>query len=310
MLVGVLMIFVIFSFTGVAVLNVSYLSSSASMETTNNIRLQYEIESRINESLWRINAGADTLVNYTIDGASVFWDSQLSILSVDVNKFDMEAEILLDLSHDTPFSSAIASVNPINFDAYQALAEEEHAVQEFDVMPNVDYDWFLTNHTHIYHGNQSSWSEEDLATEGIHIFLGNNLEISGLNLENSTLVFLGNDIQFSTNNIIKAPVPADSVDATPAIVFMNPYTSLTIGEGTHVEGAIYCAGRLFLEDATLSGPIVSKDVTLNDDVDFIDDLHPQYYRWNKGFGNKKDYDWPKHIDRWRTVKWDRITGDA
>jgi len=310
MLVGVLMIFLVFSFTGVAVLNVSYLSNSNSMETTKNIRLQYEIESRINESLWRINAGVDTLVNYSIDGATVLWDPQLSILSVDVQRFDMEAEILLDLGDDTPFSSAIASNHPINFDAYVAEAEESHAIQQFDVMPVVDYGWYLTNNPIIHHGNQESWKESDLNQEGIHIFLGNNLNVSNLNLENSTLVFLGNDILFSSNNIIKAPVPTDSSDAQPAIVFMNPYTSLTIAEGTQVEGAIFCAGRLYLENATLSGPVVADRVTLTDDIQFIDSLHPHYYRWNKGFGEKNDYDWPKHVDRWTTAKWNKISQGA
>lgn len=310
MLVAVLMVFVIFSFTGVAVLNVSYLSSAASLETTQNIRLQYEIESRINEALWRINAGADTLVNYNIDGASVNWDPSLSILSVDVNNYCMESEILLDLSMDTPFSSAIASSNSINTDEYTATAEEEHAVQKFNVMPNVDYDWFLQNAAVIHHGNQKSWSEASLSQEGVHIFLGNNLEITGLSLENSTLVFLGNDILFSSNNTIKAPVPSGSEDAVPAIVFINPYTDLTILAGTHIEGAIFCAGQLNVENATLSGPVVAGDVTLLSDINFIDKEHPKYYRWTQGFGNENDYDWPKFVSRWRTNKWNRIKQNA
>jgi len=300
------MVFVIFSFTGVAVLNVAYLSSSASAETVQNIKLQYQMESSINEALWKINSGADSLVNYSSDGEITIWDPQLGILSVDIENFNMEAEILLDLSVNSPFDRAIASNNPINTNGYSTAAEEEHAISEFDVIPTVDYEYFLLNSPIIHHGNQESWSEASLAAEGTHIFLGNNLEISGLDLENSTLVFLGTNILFSDDNLIKAPVPEEDADAVPALVLLNPYTVFSLQAGTHIEGAIYCAGQLSIDNATLTGPIVSSSVTLAADINFIDGEHQEYYRWNKGFGNKNDYDWPKHVNRWRTSKWGKI----
>jgi len=74
MLVAVIMIFVVFSFTGVAVLNVSYLSSSSSIETIHNIKLQHEMESSINEALWIINSGTDSLVNVSSDGITTLWN--------------------------------------------------------------------------------------------------------------------------------------------------------------------------------------------------------------------------------------------
>ena len=86
MLVAVLMLFVVFSFTGVAVLNVSYLSSANSAETVNNIKLQYATESSINEALWRINTGVDSLVNTNADGIVTLWDETTNILSVNVDK--------------------------------------------------------------------------------------------------------------------------------------------------------------------------------------------------------------------------------
>jgi hypothetical protein len=306
MLVAVLMVFVVFSFTGVAVLNVSYFSSSTAMETVNNIKLQYEMESSINQALWRINCGTDSLVNYSSGGITTLWNPQLSILSVGIENYQMETEILLDLSADTPFDRAIASNNPINTDGYVADAAAEHEIRQFDELPIVDYGYFLLNTAVIHHGNQSSWSENSMEIEGIHIFLGNNLEISGLDLENSTLVFLGNNILFSDDNIIKAPLPEGSSDAVPAIVLLNPYTSFNIQAGTHIEGAIYCAGQLNIDNATLTGPIVAKTINLTNDINFIDEDHQEYYRWTKGFGNMNDYDWPKHIARWKTAKWSKI----
>jgi hypothetical protein len=172
MLVAVLMVFVVFSFTGVAVLNVSYFSSSTAMETVNNIKLQYEMESSINQALWRINCGTDSLVNYSSGGITTLWNPQLSILSVGIENYQMETEILLDLSADTPFDRAIASNNPINTDGYVADAAAEHEIRQFDELPIVDYGYFLLNTAVIHHGNQSSWSENSMEIEGIHIFLG------------------------------------------------------------------------------------------------------------------------------------------
>ena len=136
--------------------------------------------------------------------------------------------------------------------------------------------------------------------------MGNNLEISGLNLENSTLVFLGTNILFSNDNILKAPVPAADADAVPALVLLDPDTNFDIQAGTHIEGAIFCAGQLNIQNATLTGPIVANHISLTADLNLIDADHQEYYRWNKGFGNKNDYDWPKHVSRWKSTKWNRI----
>jgi len=89
MLVAVLIIFVVFSFTGVAALNVSQLSNSTLSGTSQNIKLQYELESRINKAMWHINSGKDQLVNLSSEGTKVQWDSQHHVLSVGVEEFNM-----------------------------------------------------------------------------------------------------------------------------------------------------------------------------------------------------------------------------
>jgi len=302
MLVAVLMVFVIFSFTSVADLNISYLANSDSRETAHTIKLQYEIESRINKAMWRINSGDDESVNMSSEGASVSWDPQLGILSIGTENDQTNSEVQLDLSENTPFSRALASKTRIKTYGYHVDIEEEHSLQQVDLLPELDPSYFIINRAIIHHGNQDSWSKQSLQIEGIHIFLGNNLEISDLNLENSTLLFLGDSITFNENNIVKAPVPLDSLDAAdPALVFMNPSTEFTLKWGTQVEGAIYCAGHLDIENATLTGPVVSNSITLTGNVDFIDDQHPEYYRWTRGFGNQDDYDWPKHVDQVRST---------
>ncbi|MBL7028166.1 MAG: hypothetical protein ISR88_07055 [Candidatus Marinimicrobia bacterium] len=313
------MIFTIFSFTGVAVLNVSYLSSSNSMETINNIKLQYATESSINEALWRINTGVDSLVNSEVDGVITTWDATLNILSVNVDKFQMESEILLDLSEDTHFDRALASDETINTNGNDVDADEENQSRFFSFMPEVDLDYFTDNAVATHTQSWYQWNDldtEDFGGEGIHIFTGWFIELKNCTFENSTLVFTGKYINFEHQNIINAPAPIDSADAMPALVFTRSDSYFEIeAEGKNydredkINGAIYTAGTIVLKKGELSGPIVGKTITMehgeeyDNQIDFKDTEHPHHYRWTKGFNHKKNYDWPKQIGRWKTKKW-------
>ncbi|MBT4033968.1 MAG: hypothetical protein HOB84_00800 [Candidatus Marinimicrobia bacterium] len=322
MLVAVLMVFVIFSFTGVAVLNVSYLSSSTSMETVQNIKLQYEMESKINEALWRINTGVDSIVNYSSGGTTINWDSQLNILSVGIDNFNMESEVLLDLSEDTHFDRALASDATINTNNFDTDIAEENSSRFFTFMPEVDLDYFTDNAVAVHSNWFKRWDgdsehEDDEAfAEGIHIFTGSFIELKDMELNNCTLVFTGRFVFFSNSNHINAPVPVDSSNALPALVFTNPDNNFYVAaEGANhekedvINGAIYTAGTIILKKGELSGPIVGKTINLEDgsgyahDIRFRDTEHPWHYRWQHGFKEKSHYDWPKRIGRWRTAKW-------
>jgi len=319
MLVAVLMIFTIFSFTGVAVLNISYLSSSTSMETINNIKLQYATESSINEALWRINTGVDSLVDSDDDGITTVWDASTNILSVSVDKFQMESEILLDLSEDTHFDRALASDETIETNGITPDYEEENRSRFFTFMPEVDLDYFTDNAVAIHNESFKQWDDEDaedFGGEGIHIFTGWFIELKNCTFENSTLVFTGRFVFFQHQNIINAPVPVDSADAMPALVFTNPNNYFEIeAEGKNydredkINGAIYTAGTIVMKKGELSGPIVGKVITMEEGLDYANHIkfkdreHPKHYRWNKGFKHKKDYDWPKQIGRWKTKIW-------
>ena len=322
MLVAVLMIFVVFSFTGVAVLNVSYLSSITSAETVNNIRVQYATESSINEALWRINTGVDSLVNSDTDGVTTVWDPVSNILSVSVDKFQMETEILLDLSEDTHFDRALASDETITTNGYDTDIDPENRSRFFTFLPEVDLDYFTDNAVAIHNEYFHSWNgggkhgdDEDFE-EGIHVFTGSFLELKNMDLHNHTLVFTGRFIFFTGNNNIDAPVPVDSADALPALVFTNSNNYFEIeAEGKHynkedkINGAIFTAGTIILKKGELSGPIVGNTISMEHGEDFSNHIkfkdteHPEHYRWHKGFKNKKHYDWPKQIGRWKTKKW-------
>ncbi|MCF7824638.1 MAG: hypothetical protein K9N35_10760 [Candidatus Marinimicrobia bacterium] len=303
MFAAVIMFFVIFSFTGVAVLDISAKSSLSSLETVNNIKLQYEVESAINEALWRINTSTDSLVNFTSDDLTCSWNPTDNILSVEVDMYGVESAIELDLSEDNHFKRGLATNQLVNPYGYTSGIEDEHQMRQFGFMPQVDEQYFRDNAVKIHNANDQSWKEGEVSQEGIHVFTGNNIEIDSLILNNSTLVFTGKGITITGTNTIRAGIPADAVAALPALVFTDPEAVVTIVRGTHIEGAIYCAGQIILENATLSGPIVSPSIALAENLDLLDAENDVYYRWNLGFGDQSDYDWPKQINRWKVNKW-------
>ncbi|NQV16377.1 hypothetical protein HQ531_13025 [bacterium] len=322
MLVAVLMIFVVFSYTGVAVLNVAYVSQSASMETVQNIKLQYAVESQVNETLWRINTGADSLVSTSLNGITTLWDASSNILSVNVDMFEMESEILLDLSEDTHFDRALASDSTINTNGYDTGIDEENRQRYFTFMPEADLDYFTDNAVAIHTQSTRTWDgggkseeDEDFA-EGIHVFTGSDITLKNMTLNNMTLVFTGENIDFQHANTVTAPVPVDSAEAMPALVFTNPNNYFEFeAEGKSydkqdiISGAIYTAGTIVLKKGVLSGPIVGNAVSMQEgdeftnEIIFMDTENPDYYRWTKGFKNKKHYDWPKQLGKWKTKKW-------
>ncbi len=305
MLVAVLMVFVVFSFTGVAVLNVSYLSNSSSMETVNNIKLQYAVESSINESLWRINTGIDSLVNASADGVTTIFDPELNTLTVNVDRFQMESEIVLDLSEDTHFDRGIAAEEQVILDGYDPGLEEENQVRGgFDFLPEADIQYFLDNATQVHNSSWKVWANNTFP-DGIHVFTGNYIALDDIRITSGTLVFTGHHVSFWGNNEITAPV-GDSTSTSPALIFTHPNQDFEMysHEGNEsIIGAIYCKGNITLNNGTVSGPIIGKNVTMNGHYDFQDTEHSNRYRWTRGFGNRENYDWPKQIGHWKIHKW-------
>ena len=324
MLVAVLMLFVVFSFTGVAVLNVSYLSNTSSNETINNIKLQYAVESSINEALWRINVGADSLVNMDADGVKTVWDEQTQVLSVNVDKFQMESEILLDLSEDTHFERGIAAEEEITLDGYDPGLDNDHQIRgNFDFLPEVDIDFFMDNPDFSHGGHGVHWHEDNLADgkhiftgsymhmrntqldSGIIIFTGNYIEVESININAGTIVFTGHHITFKGDNKIYAPT-GDSTNVMPAVVFTHPDQNFQLyspDDDETIVGAIYCKKDITLYNGNISGPVVGRNVRMFNHFQFMFSGNADKFRWTRGFGHRDNYDWPKQIGRWKIHKW-------
>ena len=305
MLVAVLMLFVVFSFTGVAVLNVSYLSNTTSMETVNNIKLQYAVESTINESLWRINTGIDSLVNSSADGVTTIFDPTLNTLTVNVDKFQMESEIILDLSEDTHFDRGIAAEEDVVLDGFDPGLEAENQVRgNFQFLPDVDIQYFLDNATQVHSESWKVWDNETLE-DGIHVFTGSWIALEDVTLNSGTIVFTGRGVSFWGDNEIHAPA-GDSTATSPALIFTNERQDFNMYSHSGNEiiiGAIYCKRDIALHNGTVSGPIIGRNVTLGSHFNFLDFENSDRFRWTRGFGHRNNYDWPKQIGHWKIHKW-------
>ena len=313
MLVAVLMFFVVFSYTGVAVLNVSYLSFITSQETVDNIKLQYALENQVSEALWRINNGTDSLVNVSNGGITTIWEASSSVLTINVDMFEMESEILLDLSEDFHFTHGIATSEEIITNEYDPVLDEDHLVKDgFHFLPEVDLQYFIDHAVSISNKpdkfkKSGKHGDSNTLIDGIHVFTGNGITIEDLQLDSGTLVFTGKNIRFRGNNVIMAP-PADSTGVHPALIFTNHLQTFEMYSDDGAEtiiGAIYCRGSVELHNGNISGPVIANTVTLGDDINFLDDEHPEFYQWTHGFGEREDYDWPKRIKRWTNKKWNR-----
>jgi hypothetical protein len=307
MLVAVIMIFVVLSFTGVAVLDISYNSRTSSIETVDNIKTQFVIESSINEALWLINTGADSLVNSTEDGVTIIWSAETNILTVAVDTFGVASTVSLDLTADTHFDRGLASNKEIKTNGHSFDLTDNHTNRKFDFMPEADLVYFEANAVNIENGNEMSWSVDDFTAEGIYVFNGNNLTVDGLNLANSTLIFTGSNINF-INCTITAPLPVAGENALPAIVVTNTASNFTVASSNWVEGAVFCAGQVNLENATLTGPVVGDLINLNSNITFIDNDYDEYFTWAAGFGDVDSYDFPKQVGRWTTTEWGKSNG--
>ncbi|MCF7807875.1 MAG: hypothetical protein K9N38_05070 [Candidatus Marinimicrobia bacterium] len=304
MLIAVIAIFLVMSFTGVAVLDISYTSSTSAQGTVSNIKSQYILESSINESLWLINAGADSVVTRIEGGVTTTWDSLSQVLTVHVDTFGSESEVSLHLDDDSHFERGIASRSGLNTNgnAYGLNRQKRN----FNFLPGVDMTYFNENALQIENGNENSFKNSDIADGGIVIFTGNNLSLDSLNLSAATLVFTGKNITI-TNSSITANAGTEFSNASPAIVFTNSWESLTIEASNTINGAIFSAGELNLYGASMTGPIIGETVNLMEDITLNDEFADNYYTWTNGFGDQLSYDWPKEIDTWMTTLWERST---
>jgi hypothetical protein len=208
----------------------------------------------------------------------------------------------LQLEEDYHFQRAMASMNWIETYSYTIGEEPEHRPREnFEFLPTVDEAYWLSEADSIYTDNSRTFYDSDLI-EGILVFTGSGINFQDIDVENTTMVFMGNGtVDFYRNNTVKAARTDSTV--FPALVFTDSTAYFFINEWFYsridkIEGAIFSLGTIILRRGELSGPIVGRNIIVWSNMDFEDDDNPEYYAWPEGFGSFDSYDWPKQIVQW------------
>ena len=303
-IVAIMITAVIFSATGLGVLNLATVVNLDTQTAVQTVQDQVEVESFSNVALWRVNVGGDSLGNFSVGDISATYDSDAMKLTVLKTNGDEISGLILDLEEDSHFNRAVATESYIDYNYGKTASEEpNHKLRpNIGFLPQVDMEYLVAN------AAQELWLwdehiHDDDIVEGINIIHGSYLDIHNVDKENVTLVFTGYDIQPKDDVKLKALIVDDV--ALPAMILTNTYNNTHFDQGygdeIHIEGAIYSAGHIRLHEGKFTGPVVSRTARICRDIDMLDDEDSKHYAWNLGFGNYEDYDWPKQIQEWARI---------
>jgi hypothetical protein len=295
MLAAVLMMFFVFTFSGVAMLELSGHTALKNQDAVQVLKNQYAVESAVNVALWRINTVSDSSGNF-IDGDVVSqYDSTSKELVVTIDRYQKQNGVTVSLKEDTHFNHALSAMNGIIYNGFTLTAQTE--VREFDFLPESDLSYFYNNAVEVHTESNHTYLS---LVNGIHIFLGDNITLKNVSF-NGTAVFMGVGVEFSHNvNIIAA-------NDDPAMVFTDPLNEFSFYEDIQaddylINGPIYSEGKINLRDGEISGPVMANTIELKSNVDLTDEVSPQFYKWTDGFGNQEDYHNPVSIKKWHKHK--------
>jgi hypothetical protein len=289
--------FLVFSLSGVAVLNLSSFTAMENQDAVQSLKNQYAVESAVNVAMWKINTVGDDFGSYDDGYVSVSMDTTTDELVASIDRYNKSYEIAMDLSEDHHFNRGIAAVDSIELNGHDAGISESNRQRKFRFLPEADLQYYIDNAVATHSQNFHTFSDDTLAN-GIHVFTGSFISLESIKVQ-GTLVFTGRFVWFLGGNEIEAM--ADENGSHPALVFTHSSQITMLGD-EEVKGPIYAKNKIRITSgAKLSGPIVGNVVELNADINLLDEENPQYYKWNSGFGNYSSYSWPKHIGRWRVT---------
>ena len=303
-IVAIMITAIIFSATGLGVLNLAATVNLDTQTAVHTVQDRIEVESYANVALWRVNAGGDSLGNFSVGNVSAAYDSTLQRLTVIKTTDEETSGLILDLEEDSHFKRAVATQYGIDFNGGKTISEEPvHQLRhDMEFLPQVDMAYLVANAAQeVWLWNEHIHNDD--IVEGINIFHGSYLDIHNVDKENVTLVFTGYDIQPKDDVKLKAPIIGGV--PLPALILTNAYNDTHFDQGygdkIHIEGAIYSAGHVRLHEGEFTGPVVARTARICRNIDMLDDDGSEYYAWNLGFGSYDDYDWPKQIQEWTRI---------
>lgn len=285
-LVMAMIYFVIFSLTGMAALSLAAHYRIESVKTKQAKMVDLNMESVLNEALWRLNSGADSLANFSRDGVTSSFDENTRTLTV--SGYGKTLTVTLEDMH--PFNHGVAYRDEIDTSSYSVTLLEGHGMRQFPFLPQVDTSYYMSNAVAVYNANTDF---DSIMTPGIHFATKNVFLKQGASLE-GTLVVMGKLKVVGTDVTLQA-VPDSNGVYLPALIVADSTADISTTPGIIIRGPIYSSGPFDMKGGTLTGPLVGTEIQLSQKLDINDLSNEKYYGYPAGFGDVTAYDWPKRI---------------
>lgn len=292
----VMIYFVIFSLTGLAALAVAAHYRVEVVHAQQQDSNEMAIESVLNEALWRINCGADSLGNFTRDSITATYNSSTQLLTVSSSA----KTISVSLEEMHPFSHGVAYRDVIDTSSYSITLLPGHGIRQFPMLPPMDTTYYLSHAVAIY--NSGNINIEGVMTPGIHyvkkgtVFLKNGAYLDGTLVVMGKLKVVGTDVTLNATQ-------DSSGTYLPALIVADSTADISTTPGIIIRGPIYSAGPFSMKGGTLTGPLVGTEIELSSKLDINDLSNEKYYAYPPGFGDVHAFDWPKRISSqsWKVV---------
>ena len=108
MLAAVLTMFLVFTISGVAVLDLSSYTALEHQDAVQTLKNQYEVESAVNVAMWRINNDSED-IEWESGPVSVALDTVTKDLVVSIDRYDKTYQVNMDLREDHHFNHGISA---------------------------------------------------------------------------------------------------------------------------------------------------------------------------------------------------------
>ncbi|MCF7801996.1 MAG: hypothetical protein K9N34_08250 [Candidatus Marinimicrobia bacterium] len=285
-LVMAMIYFVIFSLAGMAALSLAAHFRLESVKSKQAKTFDLKIESVLNEALFRLNAGPDSLANFTRDGVTSAFDDNSQTITI--SGYGKTLTVTLEDMH--PFNHGVAFRDDIDTSSYSVTLLEGHGIRQFPFLPEVVTSYYMSNAVAVYNANTAF---DSVMTPGIHFATKNVFLKQGAYLE-GTLVVMGKLKVVGTEVTLQA-VPDSNGIYLPALIVADSTADISTTPGIIIRGPIYSSGPFDMKGGTLTGPLVGVDITLSQKLDINDLSNEKYYKYPPGFGDVTAYDWPKRI---------------
>lgn len=286
-LVIAMVYFVIFSLAGMAALSMAAHFRIESVKSKQARTIDITIESVLNEALFRLNAGPDSLANFSRDGVTASYDETTQILTL--SGYGKSLTVALEDMH--PFNHGVAFRDDIDTSSYSVTLLEGHGIRQFPFLPQVDTSYYMSNAVAVY--NEANVDFDSVMTPGIHFVQKNVFLKQGASLQ-GTLVVMGKLKVVGTDVTLQA-IPDTNGVYLPALIVADSTADISTTPGIIIRGPIYSSGPFDMKGGTLTGPLVGVDISLSQKLDINDLANEKYYNYPPGFGDVTAYDWPKRI---------------